>query len=444
MKRRIIIFLTCFFTLFSFACANQNVDADPVPNPIENTQAKLSSYDISDSAQITYCFIGFFPANYEVYVFTEESFTHYNYTYYWTDSKDGFDYFKDQVPAGDEYLIDEGPMPEEVWIKIKKALTDEKFKKLPEDLDTDGIEDGGIFEIEVLEDSERYFSGGYMAGYGNGIKHKRFNDIRKALDEAVSECEEFLKYPPKTEVENTDESESTEADVETENESYTPSYNVFADIPDHEGIYDYYSSDGSVFIRQDLNTHKSYINDNGNWNDFNDIYELATGAYGPRIEKFDYDGDGEEDYLIAECEGSGTGFSVYGLVIFKKEGNNGRFEHHDYSYFVNMIDESIGYDYNESTHELEVYELLPPDYDGYNGCCVTLDSNLTFENIVTSDIIDISFEDDKIYLSAPIGCKYSEYAAPDYDNVILVKTELKINDDLSVTPVGWTIAPEGK
>ena len=442
MRKKFIIVITAIFTLFSFACADTNPAV--APNPTENPQAELSSYDVADSEKVTYCIIGFDPAYYNVYIFTEESFSHYDYTHYWVGSKDGLDYFNGTAPVGEEYLVDEGPMSEEVWIDIKKALTDGKFKKLPEDLRVDDIYDGAIYEIEVLDDSERYFSGGYMAGYGNGIQQKRFNDIRIAFDEAVSECEEYLKNPPKPEVENTDESESTEADVETENESYTPSYNVFADIPDHEGIYDYYSSDGSVFIRQDLNTHKSYINDNGNWIEFNDIYELATGAYGPRIEKFDYDGDGEEDYLIAECEGSGTGFSVYGLVIFKKEGNNGRFENHDYTYFVNMIDENITYNYNDQTNELRVYEVLPPYFNrAPESCTITLDSNKEFENITYSDIIDIYFEDGKIYMSAPIGCNYKDIPYPDYDNTIRVTAELHINDDLSLTPI-WYITHDSQ
>ncbi len=443
MKKKLIIFLTCFFTLFSFACAKQNTHADPVPNPIENTQAELSSYDVTDSEKVTYCVIGYFPASYNVYIFTEESFSHYDYTHYWVDSKVGLDYFKGEAPVGNEYLVDEGPMSEEIWTGIKKALTDGKFKKLPEDLHVDDITDGAIFEIEVLEDSERYFSGGYMAGYGNGMKHKRFNDIRKALDEAVTECEEYLKNPPKPEVENTDESESTEADVETENESYTPSYNVFADKPDHEGIYDYYSSDGSVFIRQDLNTNKSYINDNGNWIDCNDVFEIATCG-SPRIEKLDFDGDGEDDYLIAECEGSGTGFSVYGLIIQKNEGNNGRFENHDYTYFVNMIDENITYNYNDQTHELRVYEVLPPYFNrAPESCTIILDSNKEFESITYSDIIDIYFEDGKIYMSAPIGCNYKDIPYPDYDNTIRVTAELHINDDLSLSPI-WYITHDSQ
>lgn len=217
------------------------------------------------------------------------------------------------------------------------------------------------------------------------------------------------------------------------------SYNyIFVDNPEDENIYDYYSSDGSVFIRQDLNTQSSYINDNGRWIQI----DIATGAYGPRIEKFDIDGDGVEEYVIAECEGTGTGFSVYGLIIYEDDGNKATSYKYDYSYFVNMIDESIDYNYNEATHELEVHEKLPLNYDRYEGCSVTLDSNLTFEKIVYTDIINISFENDKIYMSAPVGCVYSEYMAPDYDNAIIVKAELIFDEDMKFYPIWYITANE--
>ncbi len=439
MRKKFIIVITAIFILFSFACADTNPAV--APNPTENPQAELSSYDVTDSEKVTYCVIGFDPASYNVYIFTEESFSHYDYTHYWVGSKDGFDYFNGTAPVGEEYLVDEGPISEEVWSDIKKALTDGKFKKLPEDLRVDDIDDGTIFEIEVLEDSERYFSGGYMAGYGNGIQQKRFNDIRIAFDEAVSECEEYLKNLQNTEADNSGESSSTESTVgNSENESDNPSYNIFSDEPDIENYLDYYSSDGSVFIRQDINTNKSYINDNGKWIEVDDI---STGAYGPRIEKFDFDGDEDDDYLIAECEGSGSGFSVYGLVIIQNEGENVIIEKYDYSYFVSMMDESIGYNYNEKTHELHVYEILPPYFDRYEGCTITLDLDKELESIVYSDIIDIYFEDGKIYMSAPIGCCYSDIPYPDYDNTIRVTAELHINDDLSVYPF-WYIKPDSQ
>ena len=228
--------------------------------------------------------------------------------------------------------------------------------------------------------------------------------------------------------------------LESENDNPAEDeYNyVFADIPTDEKIYDYYSSDGTFFIRQDLNTYSSYIKDNDRWIQV----DIATGAYGPTIDKFDVDDDGEEEYLIAECEGSGTGFALYGLVIVKDDGKTSTTYKFDHEYFFNMIDESIDYNYNEKTHELEVHEQLPPNYDRYEGCSVNLNPDLTFEKIVYSDIIEISFEDDKMYMSAPIGCIYSEYMAPDYDNKILVKAELTLDEEMQIQPLIWTVSVE--
>jgi hypothetical protein len=285
-------------------------------------------------------------------------------------------------------------------------------------MDVNGIHAGGIYEREVIDGTKRFFAGGYMAGQGKGEKHKRFYNIQLAFSEAIKECEDALE------------------NEKAKNNPIEDSYNyIFVDDPEDENIFDYYSStDGSLFIRQDLNTQSSYINDHGRWIQI----DIATGSYGPRIEKFDVDSDGVEEYVIAECEGTGTGFSVYGLIIYEDDGNKATSYKYDYSYFVNMIDESIDYNYNENTHELEVHEKLPPYYDRYEGCSVTLDSNLTFEKIVYTDIINISIENDRIYMSAPIGCVYSEYMAPDYDNAILVKAELIFNEDMSLYPI-WHI-----
>jgi hypothetical protein len=57
-------------------------------------------------------------------------------------------------------------------------------------------------------------------------------------------------------------------------------------------------------------------------------------------------------------------------------------------------------------------------------------------------LINISFENDRIYMSAPIGCVYSEYMAPDYDNAILVKAELIFNEDMSFYPIWYITANE--
>lgn len=419
MKRKILICIITIITFFAFACANP--DPDTKPGPMQNYQARLAGFDVSDSAELTYCVKGFFPAEYDVYVFSQGSFYHYDYTEYWLASDDGFDYFNDTIPTDSKYLIAQGSVTEETWNTLKKALKDNQINNLSDDMDVNGIDDGGIYEIEVIDGTKRFFAGGYMAGQGKGDKHKRFYNIQLAFSEAIKECEEVLEI------------------AKTNDNSGEDSNNyVFVDNPEDENIYDYYSSDGSVFIRQDLNTQSSYINDNGRWIQI----DIATGAYGPRIEKFDIDGDGVEEYIIAECEGTGTGFSVYGLIIYEDDGNKATSYKYDYSYFVNMIDESIDYNYNENTHELEVHEKLPLNYDRYEGCSVTLDSNLTFEKIVYSDIINISFENDKIYMSAPVGCVYSEYMAPDYDNAIIVKAELIFDEDMKFYPIWYITANE--
>ena len=419
MKRKILICIITIITFFAFACANP--DPDTKPGPMQNYQARLAGFDVSDSAELTYCVKGFFPAEYDVYVFSQGSFYHYDYTEYWLASDDGFDYFNDTIPTDSKYLIAQGSVPEETWNALKKALKDNQINNLSDNMDVNGIDDGGLYEIEVIDGTKRFFAGGYMAGQGKGDKHKRFYNIQLAFSEAIKECEEVLEI------------------AKTNDNSGEDSNNyVFVDNPEDENIYDYYSSDGSVFIRQDLNTQSSYINDNGRWIQI----DIATGAYGPRIEKFDIDGDGVEEYVIAECEGTGTGFSVYGLIIYEDDGNKATSYKYDYSYFVNMIDESIDYNYNEATHELEVHEKLPLNYDRYEGCSVTLDSNLTFEKIVYTDIINISFENDRIYMSAPIGCVYSEYMAPDYDNAIIVKAELIFDEDMKFYPIWYITANE--
>ena len=227
--KRIIIICISIITLFAFACASPDQVSKPDPN--QGNHSQLPDFNVSDSARLTYCVIGFDPASYNLYIFSKESFYHYDYTEYWHGSKTGFDYFTEPVPEDSKYLVCEGSVSEETWNAIKKALTDNRFNDLPGDLDEDGIYDGGIYEIEVLDGSERYFSGGYEAGYGNGNSHKRFNNIQLTLEDAVKEYKEAL--------------ENARAN---DNSGEDSNNYIFIDDPADENIYDYYSSDGSVFI----------------------------------------------------------------------------------------------------------------------------------------------------------------------------------------------------
>ncbi|MBQ2184506.1 MAG: hypothetical protein II399_07690, partial [Lachnospiraceae bacterium] len=117
MKRKILICIITIITFFAFACANP--EPDTKPGPMQNFQAQLTGFDVSDSAELTYCVKGFFPAEYDVYVFSQGSFYHYDYTEYWLASDDGFDYFNDTIPTDSKYLIAQGSVPEETWNTLK-------------------------------------------------------------------------------------------------------------------------------------------------------------------------------------------------------------------------------------------------------------------------------------------------------------------------------------
>ena len=410
-KNRKGIFLAAvLLILLSLACVTQNTTT----NVGGGSKGTIAKNNVSDSAKMTYCVIGFFPASYNVYIFTQNTYSHYDYTDYWLQVETGYDYFTDPAPTERSYLVFEGDMPGDVWENLKTSLQDQKFESLPKDLDVEGIYDGTIYEIEVLDDEKRDFSGGYMAGYGSGINQKRFNELRLAFGQAASLCE-------------------VEPEVEAEPQEEKPEKNV----------KDYYSSDGSVFIRRDFDEMKSYIIDGDRWIAVNASME----GYDPIIDKFDVDGDGIEEYLIADCEGTGTGCSLYGLIIVKagKIGDKVVQTKYPSRTLAKMLEEAIDYRYDEKTHEITVFEKLPADTDRYEGYTTKLRQDADLKSIVFTDIINLSFKDGKVYLIAPVGCIYSDTSYPDYDNSIIIKGELYIkteDENTKIEDIQLTIGPD--
>nr|MCR5310452.1 hypothetical protein [Lachnospiraceae bacterium] len=72
-----------------------------------------------------------------------------------------------------------------------------------------------------------------------------------------------------------------------------------------------YSSDNSVCLKitrdqYDADKNVAVIIDG----DKEIPVDIATGIYGAYIDKYDCDGDGVDEYLIAECEGTGSGCSL--------------------------------------------------------------------------------------------------------------------------------------
>ena len=198
------------------------------------------------------------------------------------------------------------------------------------------------------------------------------------------------------------------------------------DVSGLNGIGEVYSSDGTVCLRQDYLHLTSVIIDG----DVEiPIEPIAFGAYEPAIEKFDADGDGKEEYLIAECEGSGTGYCVYGLVIVRE--NDGRYESvlYDGKYFSKYIEENVTFRYDEKKGEVTVFEILPANFNRYEGVTIKLEREAALKDIVWSDIIRIGFENERVIISAPSGYIYEDSPMPDYEQAALVELGLFFYED---------------
>ena len=206
------------------------------------------------------------------------------------------------------------------------------------------------------------------------------------------------------------------------------------DLPDEgsDGFtYTYYSEDGSVYVRQDYRTMKSVICDG----DLVIPVDISMGTYGPKIAKFDADGDGKDEYLIAECEGTGTGVSRYGLCIVDDKGLGYQMTRYDSDYFARLLEDNIGYDYDSARGEFLVYEILPPMLNRWDGERVKpFPRHDELEKIVWSDIIGFEFRDGKVYLTAPTGYVYKDSPVPDYERAVIVSVDLAIDEDSGVVP----------
>lgn len=195
-------------------------------------------------------------------------------------------------------------------------------------------------------------------------------------------------------------------------------------------LYEYYSEDGSVFIRQDYNTDTSVIMDG----EEGIPVDIAMGIYGPRIEKTDIDGDGEDEYLIAECEGTGTGMSVYGLCIVKKSGDEYVLTKYEGEYFAEIIGERVKYSYDQDAHEITI-TVQNSDGEASFSQVIERDYSDEYEltDVVWRDIIRIQLVDGKPYLSAPSGYIFADSPMPDYEDAIEISAPIMVDTDSGIT-----------
>lgn len=185
-------------------------------------------------------------------------------------------------------------------------------------------------------------------------------------------------------------------------------------------------TDQELYIETDEDTLESVIHDG----DKEIPVEIATGVYGPYIKKYDVDGDGEDEYVIAECEGTGTGMSIYGLCIVEIDNGSTVLTTYDGQYFTDILYDRIETSYDKASHEVTV---TAKNEKGNESFSVKLEREEDLYEVYFGDIIRIRLEDDGIYLSAPTGYIFEEGTAPDYEQAVDVSGPITVDKDSNIT-----------
>ena len=199
------------------------------------------------------------------------------------------------------------------------------------------------------------------------------------------------------------------------------------------------SEDGSVYILQDYDKMESYIVDG----DEEIPVDIAMGVYGPSIAKTDADGDGEDEYLIAECEGTGTGVSLYGLCIVEKDGDDYKITKYECDYFTAVIEERVSYSYDKDSKQVT---FTAANGNGNTDYSVTLDAEdykeTDVESVVWSDVVRIEFKDGVPYLTAPSGYVCTDIPMPDYEQSVVVSAPISIDTDSNIEVGDFSLSEE--
>ena len=204
------------------------------------------------------------------------------------------------------------------------------------------------------------------------------------------------------------------------------------DIAEGHYIGTFYSDDGAVSIVQDFDAGTAVIVDG----DEEIPVEISNGVYGPRIMKCDIDGDGEDEYVISECEGTGTGFSTHGLCIVEKNGSDYKLTRYDWNYFAEIINSRFSYSYDHDENKIIFKIENEDDVREYH---VTLEGEDKLEDIVFTDIVDVYFEDGKVYLSAALGLIFDGHGWPEYEQGIEPYAPITVDTESGITVGDFTV-----
>ena len=232
------------------------------------------------------------------------------------------------------------------------------------------------------------------------------------------------------------EDDYTESDVNDPEENNTSDETPSEEQEyDEELVYTYYSDDESVSIVQDYNTDTSVIIDG----DEEIPVDIAMGRYGPMIMKCDIDGDGEDEYVISESEGTGTGFSVRGLCIVKMVDDTYRLTKYDGNYFAQIIADRISYSYDAESRLLTVSIINENEVIAYEE---VLEGEDALEDIVWTDQIGVYFKDGKVYMSSASGMIFADHGWPEYEQAVEPYAQIVVDTDSSITVGDFCIVPD--
>ena len=152
--------------------------------------------------------------------------------------------------------------------------------------------------------------------------------------------------------------------------------------------------------------------------------------------KCDIDGDGEDEYVISECEGTGTGFSTHGLCIVEKNGSDYKLTRYDWNYFAEIINSRFSYSYDPDENKI-IFKI--ENEDEVIEYHVTLEGEDKLEDIVFTDIVDVYFEDGKVYLSAALGLIFDGHGWPEYEQGIEPYAPITVDTESGITVGDFTV-----
>ncbi len=200
---------------------------------------------------------------------------------------------------------------------------------------------------------------------------------------------------------------------------------------DPNRVYDTYSNDGSVYIHEDYNTMEATLVDG----DIEIPIDISMAGFLPQVAKWDVDGDGEDEYVIVENEGHGTGFAWYGLVIGQLVDGEYQFTTYTAEYFIPYIQEAMEFTYDSEAKTItftinnpggKVQKTTEP-------LARALEYNEDVENIGWGDLVNVYLDESGMpYVSFLSGIVYDDSVVPDYEGGVEVEALITVAPDSSI------------